>query len=184
MQRSARSSEAEPVSPVVLLLVLVLVLMPIPRVLVKFTPGNGAYDFQAILFPSDLPLAVLTIVMIPRIVRRIRDGSLGILAWLALALTAWMAVAFVVHPSRRGVADVLRLLGLVATVVALLELKTTGERGIVLGSMAAVAAFESAVSVIQIATRSSAGLGALGASANPLWSFGSTTAAQGAPVHP
>ena len=50
--------------------------------------------------------------------------------------------------------------------------------------MAAVAAFETAVSVIQIATRSSAGLGALGESADPLWSFGSTTAPQGTMVHP
>ncbi|MBV8980155.1 MAG: O-antigen ligase family protein [Acidimicrobiia bacterium] len=181
---STRPSRTEQVSPAVLLLVLVIVLMPIPRILVQFTPGNGSYDFQAILFPSDLPLAILTLTMIPRALRRIRDGSFGILAWLALALTAWMTVAYVLHPSDRGVADLLRLLGLVATIVAFLDLKTTGERGIVLASMAGVAAFETVVSVIQIATRSSVGLGVLGESSDPLWSFGSTTAPQGTTVHP
>ena len=181
---STGSSRTEQVSPAVLLLVLVVVLMPIPRILVQFTSGNASYDFQAILFPSDLPLAVLTLAMIPRALRRIRDGSFGVLAWIALALTAWMVVAYIVHPSGRGIADILRLVGLVAMVVAFLELKTNGERGIVLATVAGVAAFETAVSVIQIATRSSAGLGVLGESSDPLWSFGSTTAPQGTMVHP
>jgi O-antigen ligase len=50
--------------------------------------------------------------------------------------------------------------------------------------MALVAAFETSVSVIEITTRSSAGLGVLGESSNPLWAFGSTTAPQGTMVHP
>ena len=51
-------------------LALVILLMPFPLVLVKFTPGNANYDYQAILFPSDLPLAALILAMIPRGVRR------------------------------------------------------------------------------------------------------------------
>jgi hypothetical protein len=184
MTETACSSDAEPVSPAVLLLVLVLVLMPFPRILVKFTPGSLSYDFQAILFPSDLPLAVLTIAMIPVAVRRIRERSFGVVAWLALALTAWMAVAYAFHPSGRGVADVLRLLGVVAMIVAFLELRTRPERGIVLTAIAGVALFETAVSVLQIATRAPVGLNALGESTNPLWAFGSTTAPQGTMVHP
>jgi O-antigen ligase len=184
MTGTARASENEAFSPAVLLLVLVIVLMPFPRILVKFTPGNWNYDYQAILFPSDLPLAILTLAMIPRAVRRIREGSFGVIAWLALGLTAWMAVAYVFHPSGRGVADVLRLLGIVAIIMAFLELRTTGERAIVLTSIAGVAIFETVLSVLQITTRAPVGLNALGESTNPLWAFGTTTAPQGTMVHP
>src|SRR4051812_19872467 len=157
MADTARESENVDFSPAALVLVLVIVLMPFPGILVKFTSGDLGYAFQAILFPSDLPLAVLTIAMVPYAIRRMRERSFGVLPWLALGLTAWMALAYVFNPSGRGVADVLRLLGIVAMIVAFLELRSRPERGIVLTAIAGVAIFQTAVSVLQIATRSSVG---------------------------
>ena len=184
MTGAIAASETEEFSPAAVLLVVVILLMPIPRVLLKFTPGNAPYDYQAILFPSDLPLAFLTLAMIPRAVRRIREGSFGVVAALALALTAWMAVAYWFHPSGRGVADVLRLLGLVAMIVAFLELRTTAERGIVLVTIAGVAIFETAVGMAQLARHGAVGLERIGEFKDPLWSFGSAFASQGTMVHP
>lgn len=184
LERDATTASAtEELSPAAVLLALVILLMPFPLVLVKFTSGNAPYDYQAILFPSDLPLALLTLAMIPRGVRRMREGSFGLLPWLAVALTMWMAVAYLFHPSARGVADILRLFGVAAMVVAFLELRQTAERAIVLVSIAAVALFETAVSVLQIATRGPVGLNALGEARDPLWAFSSTTAPQGTMVH-
>jgi hypothetical protein len=171
-------------SPHAVLLALVLLLMPFPLVLKKLTSGNAGYDFQAILFPSDLPLIVLTVVMVPRLVGRIRARTLGLCAWLALALTAWMAVAFVAHPSQRGVADLVRLAGIVAIIVAIQELSTTLERTVVLGALGIVAVFETVVASIQLITRAPAGLNAVGEFKDPLWKFGSALAPQGTLVHP
>src|SRR5207248_3926854 len=104
----ATAGAEEQPSPRAVLLALVLLLMPFPLTLVKFTSGNAGYDFQAILFPSDLPLILLIVAMVPKVAGRVRDRTLGLCASLALALTAWMVVAFVFHPSQRGVADLVR----------------------------------------------------------------------------
>ena len=184
-ERSATAApEALRFSPAAVLLVLVLLLMPFPRVLIKFTPGSANYDYHAILFPSDLPLAALVLAMIPRAARRMREGSLGVLTWLTLALTVWMGVAYFFHPSGRGVADVLRLLGIVAMIVAFLELRTTTERGVVLGGVAGVAMFETAVALLQLIRRAPIGLNALGEAKDPLWPFATTSAPQGTTNHP
>jgi hypothetical protein len=171
-------------SPHAVLLALVLLLMPFPLVLVKFTSGNAGYDFQAILFPSDLPLILLTTVMVPRVVARVRSHTLGLCAWVALALTAWMVVAFVFHPSQRGVADLVRLAGIVAIIVAIQELSTRLERTVVLGALGIVAVFETVVATVQLVTKAPAGLNALGELKDPFWKFGSEVASQGTMVHP
>jgi len=178
------SAPEEQPSPHAVLLALVLLLMPFPLVLKKFTSSNAGYDFQAILFPSDLPLILLIVVMVPKLVGRIRARTLGICAWLTLALTAWMAVAFVVHPSQRGVADLVRLAGIVAIIVAIQELHTKLERTVVLGALGVVAVFETVVASVQLITKAPAGLNAVGEFKDPFWNFGSALAPQGTLVHP
>src|SRR4051812_15170246 len=158
--------------------------MPLPLVLVKFTSGNAGYDFQAILFPSDLPLILLTVVTVPKLVARVRARTLGLCTWLALALTVWMVVALVVHPSQRGVADLVRLAGIVAIIVAIRELSTKAERTIVLGALGIVVVFETVVATVQLVTKAPAGLNAVGELGDPLWKFGSALAPEGTMVHP
>src|SRR5437660_3282858 len=97
--RARTSRSANRPSANALVLVLVVLSMPFPVILVKFTPGSWNYDYQAILFPSDVPLAFLALAMVPRAVRRMRGGSLGALAWLGLGLSAWLAVSYLFHPS-------------------------------------------------------------------------------------
>jgi hypothetical protein len=101
-----------------------------------------------------------------------------------IALTAWMVVAFAFHPSARGVADLVRLAGIVAIIVAVLELRTRSERALVLGTLAIVAVFETVVATVQLVTHAPAGLNALGELKNPFWKFGSEVASQGTMVHP
>ncbi|MBV9411939.1 MAG: O-antigen ligase family protein [Acidimicrobiia bacterium] len=170
--------------PVVIVLALVILLMPFPKELVRFTHGNAGYDYQAILFPSDLPLAALIVLMIPHAVRSMRDGSFGLLPWLALALSAWLAVAYLFHPSGRGVVDVFRLLGVVAIIAAILDLREGLERSVVLVAVAAAAALQTVIGLLQIAVHGPIGLRALGESRTPLWPFGSAWAPQATMVHP
>lgn len=167
-----------------MLLALVLLLMPFPLVLKKFTSGNAGYDFQAILFPSDLPLILLIVAMVPKVAGRVRDRTLGLCASLALALTAWMVVAFAFHPSQRGVADLVRLAGIVAIIVAIQELSTRSERALVLGALGVVAVFETVVATVQLVTKAPAGLNAVGELTDPFWKFGSAVAPEGTMVHP
>jgi O-antigen ligase len=164
------------------LLMLVVLLMPFPVVLVKFTHGNAPYDYQAILFPSDLPLMALILVMAPRAVARVR--RLGPVTACWALLLAWMVVAFAFHPSARGVADLVRLAGVLAMVVAALELATFAERGAVLVTVAAVAVFEAVIAVAQIARHAPVGLSTLGEFHDPFNRFGSALAPQGTMIHP
>ncbi|MCU1450515.1 MAG: hypothetical protein JWP02_2685 [Acidimicrobiales bacterium] len=171
-------------SPVAALLMLVILLMPFPVVLVKFTAGSRSYDYQAILFPSDLPLMLLTLAMLPRVVARARTRTLGAAGWLVLALTSWLLVSFAFHPSARGVADLVRLAGVLAMIVAVIDLKKAGERAIVLASMGGVAIFETVIATLQLIRHAPVGLNALGEFKDPFWLFGTASAPQGTIVHP
>ena len=181
----ARAADKEQgLSPVAALLMLVVLLMPFPVVLVKFTHGNAAYDYQVILFPSDLPLGLLLLAMIPSIVARVRQRRLGVVATWWLLLLAWMVVAFAFHPSGRGAADLLRLAGTLAMIVAVVELATVAERGVVVLTVAAAAVFEAVVAFAQLIRGSAVGLSSLGEFKVPFQRFESAKAPQGTMVHP
>jgi len=182
---ATRRGEDVPRSTVGALLVAVTVILgAFPIAIAQPGRGPGGYDFQTIVFPSDIPLVLLIVLMVPVVVGRIRERRFPAVAWALLALLAWMVVAFAVHPSQRGVADLVRLAGLLAMVVAIVDLKQTSEWALVLISVGAVAVFETGVGVAELVHGGYIGLGAFGEFGQPLWRFGGGLAPQATMVHP
>jgi O-antigen ligase len=82
------------------------------------------------------------------------------------------------------VADLVRLAGVLAMIVAVLDLKRAGERAMVLGAMGGVAVFETVVAALQLIRHAPVGLNAVGEFKDPFWLFGTASAPQGTIVHP
>lgn len=172
------------VSPAAPLVALIIILSAFPISIAQPGRGQGGYDFQAIVFPSDIPLVLLIVLMVPVIVARVRERKLPAVAWALLVLLGWMIVSYAVSPSTRGVADLIRLAGLLAMVVAITGLKEASERALVLASVAALAVFETGVAIAELVKGDHIGLGPLGEFSKPLWKFGTGLAPQGTMVHP
>ena len=167
-----------------MLVALIVILSAFPIAVAQPGRGPGGYDFQAVVFPSDIPLVLLIVLMVPVIAGRIRERRFPAIAWALLALLTWMVVSYAVHPSTRGVADLIRLAGLLAMVVAIADLKEMSERAVVLASVGALAVFETGVAIAELVKGGHIGLGPLGEFSKPMWKFGAGLAPQGTMVHP
>jgi hypothetical protein len=184
-QGDQRAGTAAPLSPRILTLSLALVLMPFPVILHDFTHRDLSYDYLTLVFPVDLVLAGLIVLSCRPILRdlKARRGATGWGGWLALS--AVMTIAWLAHPSQRGVHTLLELYG--ATAVAHTVCRTTEslERRIILGSVGLVAVGETVWATAQRVTRSNLGLGRLGEAGDPFYhGFGAKVLApQGSMVH-
>src|SRR5438874_9482628 len=125
MPRETTDRERESIQ--VVLLAVVLLLMPIPIVVHGFTHSKATYDFQVYLFPSDIALFALLLFTAPDIVGRLRRRELPLVSLAWLFLTIVFTLAFVVHPSMRGAAVLLRLLGTLAIAVVIGSLERGAE---------------------------------------------------------
>jgi len=169
----------------VVLLALFLVLVQFPHVLTTLTHGGpNAFDYQFPLFPSDIVLVPLIVLTAPDIVRRARERTLSPGVAIALALVLVMAIAWIVHPSVRGVGTLLRLTGVVAGAFVLSGAKERAERRVILGAFAIWAVLQCGFALAQRARGHNLGLGSLGEFASPFYNFGAAKAPQGTMVHP
>jgi len=168
----------------VILLALFFVLVQFPIVVATLTRGGPtAFDYQFPLFPSDIVLVPLILLTAPDIIRRVRDRTLPAGAAVALAIVAVMAVAFMAHPSVRGVGTLLRLTGVVAAAFVIAGAGRV-ERRVVLGAFALLAGMQCGFALAQRATGHNLGLGSLGEFPSPFYAFGGVKAPQGTMVHP
>jgi O-antigen ligase len=169
----------------VVLLALFLLLVQFPVVVTTLTHGGPqAFDYQFPLFPSDIVLVPLIVLAAPDIVRRIRARTLPAGTAIVLAIVAVMVVAFIVHPSVRGVGTLLRLAGVAAAASVLATAVAYVERRVILGAFAVWAVLQCGLALAQRASGHNLGLGSLGEFPSPFYAFGSVKAPQGTMVHP
>ncbi|MFI5042526.1 MAG: O-antigen ligase family protein [Acidimicrobiales bacterium] len=168
----------------VLLAALTIVLMAFPLVLRGFGDPKLSFDYVTIIFPVDIALALLLLTGAVPVARRIlaRTAGPGTTLWALLALV--MSLAWVFHPSTRGVHTVFELWGTAVLAGTLAEALATGFADLVFGTIAAVAVLESAWATVQLVTGASLGLQALGEDVDPFLRFSSAAAApMGSTVH-
>jgi len=169
----------------VILLALFFVLVQFPIVVTTLTHGGPtAFDYQFPLFPSDIVLVPLIVLTAPDIFRRVRDRTLPAGTAVALGIVAVMALAFIVHPSVRGVGTLLRLAGVVAAASVIAGAAGRVERRVVLGAFALWAVMQCGFALAQRATAHNLGLSSLGEFPSPFYAFGRVKAPQGTMVHP
>lgn len=112
------------------------------------------------LYAADAALVALTLLAAPRIARSaLRVRTAEEVSWVALF--AFLAIAFVVHPSASGIDVVLRLAAAVALYRVIADLDGRRRR-IVAAALGVTAVAQACVAVLQVATGAPLGLRALG----------------------
>jgi len=175
-----KSPYAKP-PPKVLLALVTVALMPFPVVLADFSPRIGVYERATVVFPLELAMAGLVLACARPVIRAVRQRRLGLGAAGWLALTGSSALAWLAHPSGRGLLVLLHF----AAAVALAHVVTLAWRARwpLAAFVGAVAIGETVLALAQKLSGRSLGLHALGEPARPLYGFGSARAPQGTMVH-
>jgi hypothetical protein len=167
------------------LAILTLALMPFPLVLHGWGDPKLAYDYLTIVFPVDLAFAALLLASARVLVHRVRAHRVGVGTGLWAVLTVVMTIAWLVHPSIRGLHTVFELWGVVALAATVAEAVESPFADLVLGGFGAVAVLETAWSTAQLIHGAGLGLTRLGEDAHPLLPFSPTiNAPMGSMVHP
>lgn len=166
------------------LALLTMALMPLPLVIKGFGDPKLPYEYVTIIFPVDLAFVALLTASAAPLARRIRGGLAGPGTVLWTVLAAVMTLAWLVHPSARGLHTVGELWGTAALAGTVAEALETGLGSVVLGALGLVAAVETVWATLQLVTGSSLGLGSFGEDADPFFHFSRTVEApQGSMVH-
>ncbi len=174
------SQEAPPAR--VAAVVLTLILMPFPVILHRWGPNS--FDYGTMLFPVDLALVGLLAVGAAPLARRIRTGDAGAGTVLWACLAAVMSLAWLVHPSVRGLHTVVELWAVAVLAGTIAEALDGGLATLVVGSVGAIAILETAWATTQLATGSPLGLRRLGELPDPFLPFtASVKAPMGTMVH-
>jgi hypothetical protein len=166
----------------VLVAALVIVLMPFPVILTMLSRHQGGYDFQALVFPSDVACAALVVVCAGRIWRDAR--RLGPVLTTLGVLLVLLVLAFVVHPADRGLLNLVRYAAALALAWVFATTRERTERDLLVGAVVLTAALQSILAFVQLIHRGNVGLAALGEFSEPFNIFGrDTLAPQGTMVH-
>ena len=167
-----------------LLLVLLVATIPLAMGTVVWSAAGGADDFnrRVSISPFDIPLAMLLVVAL---VDRRRIGNWRgwrLFAQIAAALAVVLAIAFVAHPSPRGVDFAFRIAAGLAVIDAFVRLGRLA-RDHVFAAIAAVGVIESIIAMAESAHGGAVGLGPL-EYRGFFYTFGSSTAGHGGFDHP
>ena len=165
--------------------VLSIALMPFPLILHGWGDPKLPYDYLTIVFPVDIAFAGLLATGAGATVGRLRrrEAGLGTVVWCALAVV--LSVAWLAHPSGRGLHTLFELWAIAVLASTIDEVWSELPGRIVLGTVAIVAIVEAAWATAQLILRSSVGLTSLGENSNPLWPFpNGALAPMGSTVHP
>jgi O-antigen ligase len=173
----------------VALAVAVLVLLPVTRRLVLWTPYIPVDDFlqMVAVAPLDVPLALLIVL---QLATAVSAGALDLgnvrrwprpLQWSAM-LVLWMGTATLANPSWRAAYLAFHVAGVWAIVRCARETSVRG-RNILLGSFAAMAVSQAVLGIAQSRVGRPMGADLLGYD-DPLIRFGEAAAGQGSFAHP
>jgi len=161
---------------------LVLVLSATTVVLAQFDSRTGSdYQLHTLLLGSDVSLLVLAVVTARGLPAAIRSWRRHACALSGLALGLSMVPGFLVNPSDRGAAALLRLAGAVALALSVGSAGRDGRR-LIVGALAVVSLTHVAVALAQRAKDGPLGLGSLGESSP--YTIGGHYASTGLTVHP
>jgi hypothetical protein len=178
------AKEDRSIDPRALTICLVLALAPFSRALlvVDNRPGED-YAKHTLVFAVDLALAGIVVQQMARLPQIVRAWRTHAAAVAALALAVSLTPGLLAHPGDRGVAAVLRLIGVVAIASALPQLGTP-ERRLVACTAATVLAVSAVVAIAQLATGGPVGLQAVGEDAAGVLPILAGRAPFGLFVHP
>jgi O-Antigen ligase len=173
-----------PISGQVLVVAFVLLLMPFP-VIVRDLSRNSfdSYDYVTILFPVDLAMIALLVVVARSAAAdlKARRVEIGWAGWTVVA--GLMTVALAAHPSGRGLHNVIELYGTAAIAYTLARADRADERSAIVGTIGAVAVLETLWAVAQRVRGAPLGLFKLGESHDPFYRDFGSPAPQGSMVH-
>jgi len=163
---------------------LVVLLAPISRVLAVIDGRQGPdYAQHTILFAVDVALAVLVVQRAPALVILVRRWRSHAASLAAVILAFALIPGLIANPGDRGVAAILRLVG-VALLASLVPDLGVPERRALLGAVAVVLAVSGSFALYQRATGGPLGLPSFGESSEGVLSIGGGTAPFGLFVHP
>jgi O-antigen ligase len=166
----------------VLVAALVVVLMPFPVIVGSLMAHRGSYDFQAIIFPSDVAVFALVAVCAVDICRGAR--RLGAVLTTFVVLLLLLTVSFLVHPADRGFLNLVRYAGTLSLAWVIATVRDRTQRALVLGAVVLTVASQALIALAQLIARSDIGLGRLGEFPDPFYTFsGDVIAPQGTMVH-
>lgn len=166
------------------LIALVLVLAPVSRFLVIVDDREGGdYALHTVIFAVDVALVALVVVQVRHMRTALRSWRNHLAALAALILAGLLVPGFVAHPSDRGVAAILRLVGVACLATALPQLDGLARR-VVLTTAGGVAAASGTVAIAQRFIEGPVGLSALGESRAAVQDIVGGTAPFGLFVHP
>ncbi|MEO5680911.1 MAG: O-antigen ligase family protein [Acidimicrobiales bacterium] len=143
-------------------------------------PGTD-YQLHTLLLGSDMALLALVAVAAGGLRSAVAAWRRHACALGALVVGLAMVPAFVVHPSDRGVAALLRWVGAVALALGLGAARRDGRR-LIIAALAAVTVAHVVVALAERAGNAPVGLGALGEPS--AYSIGGRYASTGLGVHP
>jgi hypothetical protein len=120
-------------------------------------------DYETILFPVDILLLLLAVATVTditgvRAAARRRDIAAGL--WLAITL--WLVVSWLAHPSSRGVVTLIEQLGAVALAATIAQMLRSGMARVVVAAITTVSVFEAVIAIAQKIHGGGIGLKALG----------------------
>jgi len=119
------------------------------------------YQFEALLFGSDLALIALSIIGAGGLRAALGSWRRHACALSGLTLGAALVPGVLAHPSDRGMASLLRLVGAVALGLSLGAARSNGRR-LIVGALAVVTLIHVGVAFAERAANGSVGLGSLG----------------------
>lgn len=170
-----------------MLAITTVALLPLPLGLVIWSTADGAGDpnLRVSASPYDIPLLLLTALVLPSVWRalleRLRSPG-SRLPWLGTLAVGWFVVATLVHPNWRAVELFFHAVAGGAIAFLLLTSDRRFVKNIAL-TIAVVAAVQGALAVAQSLTGDTLGIGGIEASTE-LWTVGQNHAGRGSFLHP
>src|SRR4051794_2131223 len=155
-----RAAELQRLREWLLILLVVTVPLSLGSVLWSSTGGSGDFNRRVSFSPFDVPLLLLLAIAIVDRRPIVRWRRASWLVRVALALAAVLALAFVVHPSPRGVDLFVRVAAGLAVIDAMRRLAPVAMRH-VLVAVTATGVFEALLGMTQSAKGGEVGLGPL-----------------------
>jgi hypothetical protein len=177
-----RAAELAQLRELLLLMLVVTIPLAIGTV-VWFSPGGEAdFNRRVSISPFDIALALLIAVAVAERRPLRRWASWSALTRVAVALGVVLGVAFLAHPSVRGIEFAFRVAGVLAVVDGFCRVNRTARQR-VLGTLLAVGVVESVIGMAQSAHGGSLGIGPL-EYRGFFYTFGSSTAGHAGFDHP
>jgi hypothetical protein len=161
----------------------VILLLPI-EISTRLAEAAGTapgYNRAVVVTAFDVPLLFLAVASAVSLPARLRRPGRGTATLMLLAAAALFALAF--HPSLRGVAVLLRLVGAVIVAAEVASLDTGRLRARVAVPLMGAAAVQGVVAFAQVVAGEPIGLDGLGERSR-LYAFGDVVAGQGTTIHP